>query len=88
MFDRRRCRARDLASGVRSLPTPPHRTSTASTLGPTPRRPRLLCRLEAPGGDGGGGSSLCEHTPSHPLQVRVPAPSSPPVALPFGSTGR
>ena len=32
--------------------------------------------------------AACEHRPSHPLQVRVPAPSSPPVALPFGSTGR
>ena len=55
MLDRRRFRARDLASAVRWRPTPPPRTSTASTLGPTPRRPRLLCRLEAPVGDGGEG---------------------------------
>ena len=30
---------------------------------PTHRRPRWLCRLEAPGGRG---SALCDHTPSPP----------------------
>ena len=43
----------------------------ASRIHPTPRRPRLLCRL-APGGRG---SALCEHSPRTP------------VAVPSGSAG-